>query len=777
MRSADQRGALLVQRPPVAAHPPHGQEALEALARRSARTRPSRSARPPRPRRPRLAAALAQDALEQEGAAHVVGVALDLHRLALGRRAVHAASASSSARGATSSSPSAPSSARWHDEVGVAADGRGEVAVARAAQAGVADVARRVGGLLERAQHERGQRRPPAPRGAHVRGARARLASAASSAACCGLMCSGTGGVGTPSEASRSTSALDRAAGRGARARGRAWARGGRPGSPPPARWPGSSAARSARATRSGPRGATPVTWPSASKSNAGSGESTSSDAALGAPLAQRRAPPRGRAPAARPTARARCSRAGEDRVDLAVGQPRVAADRASGGSLAERDLGAAQLSSTVTASAVLARARGCTRGSRAPRAASARPRRARRRSCPPDRLASRAARPAARRRSRRRCGPTRRTAPSPSRRAETASSKSFAVTGSMVKVGSAVQVAPRPAPGGAPAAVRRPPPRRAREDAAQAAVEHQPLEHVAHARRAGRGERTPARRACRTDQHDLARADAPRPCERVPPAALEQRLGDQEAARARARRPWLGEPARSRSAPRERRRRGAARAALIELGGELAQGHRERLVAAGAGLSRALVPGRSLGARCSLRSAGSTGPRSGRARRRWRAARPPGRRPCRRSSRPTSFARLRSRSAPATISEALARATVHQHHHREVLVERVALGGEVWRPRLRPSVETMSPVSTKMLETSTASRSRPPPLPRRSTTIPCAPCASSLSIAARSSPCAPELKVRSSTTPSFLPSTVSSFDSTVGTSIRSRSTVTVRRF
>ena len=53
-------------------------------------------------------------------------------------------------------------------EVRVAADRRGEVAVARRAQAGVAEVDRVVARLLERAQHERGQRRAAAAGAPHV---------------------------------------------------------------------------------------------------------------------------------------------------------------------------------------------------------------------------------------------------------------------------------------------------------------------------------------------------------------------------------------------------------------------------------------------------------------------------------------------------------------------------------------------------------------------------------------------------------------------------------
>ena len=56
------------------------------------------------------------------------------------------------------------------DEVRVAADRRGEVAVRGAGEAGVAEVPRVVASLLERAQHERAERLLPAPRARGVRG-------------------------------------------------------------------------------------------------------------------------------------------------------------------------------------------------------------------------------------------------------------------------------------------------------------------------------------------------------------------------------------------------------------------------------------------------------------------------------------------------------------------------------------------------------------------------------------------------------------------------------
>ena len=104
------------------------------------------------------------------------------------------------------------------------------------------------------------------------------------------------------------------------------------------------------------------------------------------------------------------------------------------------RDLGAVHLHLDRHRELVLARAQRAGAGSRAPRAASARPRRARRRSCRAGTPRARAARPGARRRSRRRCAP-RAGCGRPRARAEMASSKSRASSGSIVKVGSVGQV------------------------------------------------------------------------------------------------------------------------------------------------------------------------------------------------------------------------------------------------------------------------------------------------------------------------------------------------
>ncbi len=103
-----------------------------------------------------------EPALEQERQADVVGGALDLHRLALGRRSVHGhlVELVRRGRGVVDAEPLQQRAVR--DHVRVAPDRRREVAVARAGEPGVAEVLRRVVGLLERAQHERPERQPVA---------------------------------------------------------------------------------------------------------------------------------------------------------------------------------------------------------------------------------------------------------------------------------------------------------------------------------------------------------------------------------------------------------------------------------------------------------------------------------------------------------------------------------------------------------------------------------------------------------------------------------------
>ena len=130
----------LVELPPVAAQPPHRQHALVAVAEGDERARADHA-------RDlagvlRVPAALEQLGLEHEAARDVVGGALDRHRVALALRAPRRPPPRA-ARRAARSSPAADRRQQRAvaDEVGVAADRRGEVAVARRAQAGVAEVA------------------------------------------------------------------------------------------------------------------------------------------------------------------------------------------------------------------------------------------------------------------------------------------------------------------------------------------------------------------------------------------------------------------------------------------------------------------------------------------------------------------------------------------------------------------------------------------------------------------------------------------------------------
>ena len=127
--------------------------------------------------------------------------------------------------------------------------------------------------------------------------------------------------------------------------------------------------------------------------------------------------------------------RAGEHLVHVAVGQPLVRADHRAL-ELHPPDLGAGDVHLHRHRQLVLARAQRAGAGWRAPRAASARPRRARRRWCRGGRPRRRSRRRGARRRTRRRCAPTAARSRR-ARSAEIASSKSLASSGSMVNVAS----------------------------------------------------------------------------------------------------------------------------------------------------------------------------------------------------------------------------------------------------------------------------------------------------------------------------------------------------
>src|SRR6185437_4974550 len=129
----------------------------------------------------------------------------------------------------------------------------------------------------------------------------------------------------------------------------------------------------------------------------------------------------------------------------------------------------------------------------------------------------------------------------------------------------------------------------------------------------------------------------------------------------------------------------------------------------------------------------------------------------------PTTVARAWSCSAAVTISAADA---VLASTSTTIGIEpgiAPPIASSVWEGWLRPRVETIVPFSMKSLAISCASETSPPPLPRRSSTIPWAPSCRTFSTASRTSPCAPGLKVASATMPSFLPLTVFTVEATTG--------------
>src|SRR5436190_4551915 len=137
----------------------------------------------------------------------------------------------------------------------------------------------------------------------------------------------------------------------------------------------------------------------------------------------------------------------------------------------------------------------------------------------------------------------------------------------------------------------------------------------------------------------------------------------------------------------------------------------------------------------------------------------------------PTTFARLRSCSAPVTISDAEAvsrsTSTTSGASGRSGLPSAfsVRVGTE------RPLVVTIVPPLRKRLAISWASSTKPPPLARRSSTKPCAPRFLSFFKASATSAWAPELNVASRKTPSLRPATVCSAEATTGTVTPARST------
>ena len=139
-----------------------------------------------------LPAALEQRVLEQPGEADVVGEVLELPRLALARRGL-LGERRQVARHRLVPVAELAQERTVDDEVGVAPDRRGEMAVGGAREPRVAEVRRVVARLLERAQDQRRKRLPPTPRSARRTRVTRREIAPASSAASCGESCFGHG--------------------------------------------------------------------------------------------------------------------------------------------------------------------------------------------------------------------------------------------------------------------------------------------------------------------------------------------------------------------------------------------------------------------------------------------------------------------------------------------------------------------------------------------------------------------------------------------------------
>ena len=158
--------------------------------------------------------------VEQPREADVVGEVLELRRLALALRRVLAERREVVGHGVVGEAELAQQRA-VDDQVGVAADRRGEVRVRRAREARVAEVARVVARLLERAQHERRERlRARAPTARRTRRSATRSRRRASPPAA-------ASSARAPAASARRGRRASRAgarptAGRAARARGRA---------------------------------------------------------------------------------------------------------------------------------------------------------------------------------------------------------------------------------------------------------------------------------------------------------------------------------------------------------------------------------------------------------------------------------------------------------------------------------------------------------------------------------------------------------------------------
>ena len=165
-RAADQHRLQLVEIPPVAAQAADRQQALVVAAERDERARADHARHLALPLG--VHAALEQLGLEHEAARDRVAPALDRHRVALAHRAPLARAVHLRGSRRLLARADGREQRPMADQVGIAPDRRGEVAVARRAQSGVADVARRVVRLLERAQHQRREGGAAVPAPAHL---------------------------------------------------------------------------------------------------------------------------------------------------------------------------------------------------------------------------------------------------------------------------------------------------------------------------------------------------------------------------------------------------------------------------------------------------------------------------------------------------------------------------------------------------------------------------------------------------------------------------------
>ena len=334
----------------------------------------------------------------------------------------------------------ADSSAAVADQVRVAADRRGEVAVARRRQAGVAEVAVVVVGLLERAQHQAGQRPAAAAGRARTQSAdqRRRLAHHL------GRLLRGQVALGHrrrrhPERRQLVDQPLDRR-------------RLGPLVDPVQRRDLALGQRNRATCSLAAIISCSISRWDSVCSDQLGADHvavAVEAELGLGASRAPRAGARRAPQRAQRRRRRARRRQRLAPRLGRALGARRRSGR--PGRSRAARRSGSASGRSTALRTRAPGhrhldgdrRARSSPGHQRAgarwtaAAAASARPRRARRRWSRGGRPRGRRASAAARRRRRRRCGPTPATPPSSSASAEIASSKSRAVTGSIVNVGS----------------------------------------------------------------------------------------------------------------------------------------------------------------------------------------------------------------------------------------------------------------------------------------------------------------------------------------------------